>query len=77
MTTAKGFSFVIRPLVAPGKATATFTNDTQTTGIETVGADSNAQAEYFDLLGRRVATPQPGQLVIRRQGNTATKVVFE
>lgn len=77
VTTAKGFSFVIRPLVAPGKATATFTNDTQTTGIETVGADSNAPAEYFDLLGRRVATPQPGQLVIRRQGNTATKVVFE
>lgn len=77
VTTAKGFKYVIRPLVAPGKATATFTNDTQTTGIETVGADSNAPAEYFDLLGRRVATPQPGQLVIRRQGNTATKVVFE
>lgn len=77
VTTAKGFSFVIRPLVAPGKATATFTNDTKTTGIETVGADSNAPAEYFDLLGRRVATPQPGQLVIRRQGSTATKVVFE
>lgn len=52
-------------------------SDSKTTGIETVGADSNAPAEYFDLLGRRVATPQPGQLVIRRQGNTATKVVFE
>lgn len=77
VTTAKGFKYVIRPIVAPGKATATFTNESKTTGIETVGVDSNAPAEYFDLLGRRVATPQPGQLVIRRQGNTATKVVFE
>lgn len=77
VTTTKGFSFVIRPVVASGKATATFTDDTRTTAIETIGADTVAPAEYFDLLGRRVATPQPGQLVIRRQGNTATKVVFE
>ena len=36
--------------------------------------DSNAPVEYYNLQGVRVSTPAPG-LYIRRQGNTATKVL--
>lgn len=32
--------------------------------------------EYYSLQGLRISRPSKGQLVIRRQGNTATKVVF-
>ena len=36
--------------------------------------DQNAPVEYYNLQGVRVANPAPG-LYIRRQGNTATKVL--
>lgn len=49
-------------------------------GIENVAADAefdvNAPVEYFNLQGIRVATPEAGQLLIKRQGNKATKVVI-
>lgn len=38
--------------------------------------DSNAPVEYFNLQGVRVANPENG-LYIRRQGNTATKVLVK
>lgn len=46
------------------------------TRIETVEAETNAPAEWFDLQGRRVAEPAQG-LYIRRQGRTATKVLVK
>lgn len=49
----------------------------QTTGIENVSAAAaDTPVEYFDLRGVRVANPQPGTLVIVRQGSSATKTII-
>ena len=47
-------------------------------GVANISVDSNANApvEYFNLQGVRVANPEAGQLVIRRQGTTVEKVVL-
>lgn len=45
-------------------------------GIASVGADLSAPVQYFNILGVEVKNPQKGQLLIRRQGNTAQKVIF-
>jgi len=49
-------------------------------GVDAVVADgefdANAPVEYFNLQGIRVATPEAGQLLIKRQGNKAEKVVI-
>ena len=47
-----------------------------TTGIEDVTVDGNAEAEYYNLQGLRVAQPEAGQLYIKRQGGKAVKVRF-
>ncbi|MGM9845428.1 MAG: hypothetical protein ACI30K_04280 [Muribaculaceae bacterium] len=47
-----------------------------TAGVEDVAVDANAPAEFFNLQGVRVAVPTSG-LYIRRQGNTATKVLVK
>lgn len=44
-----------------------------TTGIEGVAADSNAEAEYFNMQGMRVAQPEAGRIYIVRRGGKATK----
>lgn len=44
------------------------------TGIENLTEDVNAAAEYYDLQGRRVMTPEQG-LFIKKLGNRATKVI--
>lgn len=45
------------------------------TAIDNIGVDDPAApAEYYDMHGRRVLGPTPGQLLIRRQGTTVTKV---
>lgn len=36
--------------------------------------ESNAPVEYFNLQGVKLANPEAGQIVIRRQGSKATKV---
>ncbi len=45
-----------------------------TIDIETPEAD--AEVVYYNLYGQRVDNPRPGQLLIRRQGATATKVII-
>lgn len=46
-------------------------------GVDGIEADgTEAPAEYYNLQGIRVANPQAGQLLIRRQGKKATKVVI-
>lgn len=48
-------------------------------GIENVvvdAEDANAPVEYFNIQGQRVANPEAGQLVIRRQGAQVSKVIF-
>lgn len=48
-------------------------------GISDVIADSDANApvEFFNLQGARISNPAAGQLVIRRQGKTVTKVLVK
>lgn len=46
-------------------------------GIATVGNEnSDAPVEYFNLQGQRIDNPAAGQIVIRRQGTTASKVIL-
>ncbi len=47
------------------------------TGLEAVSVDfSDAEVEYYNLQGVRIAEPEKGQVVIRRQGNEVTKIRF-
>lgn len=48
-----------------------------TTGIDEIAADgAQAEGEYYNLQGVRVDNPTPG-LYIKKQGNTATKVIVK
>ena len=47
------------------------------TGIADINADDNAAVEYFNLQGVRIAQPEAGQIVIRRQGNKVSKVLVK
>ncbi len=38
--------------------------------------NSNAPVEYFNLQGQRIDSPAAGQIVIRRQGTAASKVIL-
>lgn len=38
-------------------------------------AEADASVEYFNLQGMRVANPQAGTLVIRRQGDKVSKLI--
>lgn len=39
--------------------------------------DINDSVEYFNLQGVRISQPYTGQLVIKKQGNTVTKMIFK
>lgn len=45
-------------------------------GLDNVTVDADAPVEYYNLQGIRVANPTPGNLYIRRTGNSTTKVVL-
>ena len=38
---------------------------------------ADAEAEYFDVMGRRVANPQPGSICIVRRGSKVSKVLVK
>jgi len=44
--------------------------------LTTIDADSDAPVEYFNLQGVRIAYPQAGQILIRRQGDKVEKIRF-
>lgn len=48
-----------------------------TTGVDDIiiGSEENAAPEYYDMMGRRVANPQPGSVYIVRRGSNVTKEV--
>lgn len=48
-----------------------------TDGVESVEFDSNAPVKYFNLQGVEVANPEAGQIVIKKQGSKAVKVVVK
>lgn len=46
-------------------------------GIECIATPGDdTPAEYYNLQGQRIASPQPGQLVIKRQGSQAVKTII-
>lgn len=62
----------ITPYYDPEKITSQL--PTGITDIE--GSDDiNAPVYYFNLQGHQVLNPEPGQIVIRRQGSKATKIL--
>ena len=63
----------------PANGIAVYTLRDKLNGVDDIlmsdtGA-SDAAVEYFNLQGIRLDNPTPGQLVIRRQGRTAAKVI--
>lgn len=50
-----------------------------TSGIDEIDndtADTDAPVEYYNLRGQPVSNPEPGTIVIRRQGSTVTKLLI-
>ena len=69
---------------APSRIAYTyFQSSNTTTGVEDVTTDrtdsddANAPVYYYNLQGVRVANPATGQIYIRVQGNTSTKVLVK
>ncbi len=54
----------------------TVTVSDKETGVESIDADNNVNAEYYNLQGIRVNEPVKGQLYIVRQGNKVSKVIL-
>ena len=46
-------------------------------GVSDVIIDENAPIEYFNLNGIRIANPQQGQIIIKRQGSKVTKEIIK
>lgn len=46
-------------------------------GVQEVTVDTDEDVEYFNLQGLRIATPQPGELVIERKGNLTRKTMIQ
>lgn len=72
---AYGYAALFYPITQTS-ITLTFDIEKAMSGISDVIADSDANApvEFFNLQGARISNPAAGQLVIRRQGKTVTKV---
>lgn len=72
----------LRVTYTPGKKDASavktlqILNSETVTGIDAIGADSDAPVEYFNLQGVRIANPLAGQILIRRQGDKVEKIRF-
>lgn len=72
----------LRVTYTPGKKDASavktlqILNSETVTGINAAIADSDTPVEYFNLQGVRIAYPQAGQILIRRQGDKVEKILF-
>lgn len=66
-------------IISDHEVRTTATNfDNITTGIGSIESDdSNAPVEYYTLQGLRIANPEPGMIVIRRQGSTTSKILVK
>ena len=38
--------------------------------------DLNAEVEYYNLQGVRVEKPRAGEIVVKRQGTSVSKIIF-
>lgn len=50
--------------------------ETEESDIDQISADIVSDPEYYTLSGIKVAEPRPGDLLIRKIGNTVTKIIF-
>lgn len=72
----------LRVTYTPGKKDASavktlqILNSETVTGINAAIADSDTPVEYYNLQGVRIAYPQAGQILIRRQGDKVEKIIF-
>lgn len=72
----------VAPVAEPSRDTtpAAPLPDYLQSGVENVGIDfdnsADAPAEYFDLTGRRVATPAQGSILIERRGSQVRTIKF-
>jgi len=70
-------------VVAPGKYKLVFNYNDMTmtldtsTGIESVAADTNVAAEYYTIMGVRVAEPKAGQIYIVKRGDKVSKMIMK
>ena len=46
------------------------------TAVRTIGAENNGEVVYYNLQGQKVANPEAGQILIRKQGKESKKVIF-
>lgn len=46
-------------------------------GVDEIGEEVEGEAEYFNMLGIRIANPQPGEMVIECRNGKATKKIFK
>lgn len=54
-----------------------YTYEDTADGIECISTpEEDAPAQYFNLQGQRIYYPEPGQLVIKRQGSQAVKTII-
>ena len=70
---SEGENFATSSVVEGGVAYNLYT--AKTSGIADIVADENAEAEYFNLQGVRVANPENGLYIVRR-GSKVTKEVI-
>lgn len=62
--------------VIPGNPITRTLSDQEVTGVDNVAVDSNdAEVEYYNLQGQRIARPDHG-VVIERRGSQARKIVL-
>ncbi len=45
-------------------------------GVDEISKSDSAKTEYFDLQGMPLSSPSKGQLIIRKQGNKTSKILF-
>lgn len=45
--------------------------------VDAIEMDEEGTVEYYDMMGRRVLNPASGQMLIRRQGQKATKIIVD
>ncbi len=57
----------------------TLENESETSGINGISEDNavDAPVEYFDLLGRKVASPRQGNIYLQRNGDTTSKILYK
>lgn len=67
-TDGKNFSEVSAPV---------YVDVPRSTGISSIFESNDATVEYYNLQGMPVSNPMPGTIVIRRQGNTTSKILIK